>query len=219
MIQDITTQDITTQDPSQPATQPANPSVKWPEILALTLGGVGLIGAAIAGLSHKLVTNMYETQRVEKIAQRIVLYQFPQVSKGTIGLSIGAESFAVISDRAVNPELRLFVQRSPVDRTERTAEFVREIGATAAWSGTWEDGLKTQTDAFAYCSQETEMETRQGNWLEAGREESVPAIEYRLSAVTQRNEKQYDQNIRILATGPQARQKAESLLRSIQCRV
>ena len=207
-----------TQDDSQSATPPANPSVKWLEVLALTLGGVGLIGAAIAGLGHKLVTNMHETQRVEKIAQRIVAYQFPQVSKATIGLSIGAESFAVISDRTLNPELRLFVQRSPVDRTERTSEFVRELGAAAAWSGTWEDGLITKTDAFPYCTQGTELETRQGNWLETGQGVSVPAIEYRFSAVTQRNDKQYDQNIRILATGPRAQQQAKSLLRSIQCR-
>ena len=206
----------------QPATQtlvkPSNPSVRWPEMLALTLGGVGLIGAAIAGLGHKLLTNMHETQRIEKIAQRVVSYQFPKASKGTIGLSIGAESFAVISDQLYNPQLRLFIQKSPVDRSERTSEFVREMGAAAAWSGTWEDGLKTKTDTFTYCTQETELETRQGNWLEAGQAASVPAIEYRLSAVTQRYDKQYDQNIRILATGPQAQQQAKSLLRSIQCR-
>ena len=208
-------QDTMTQD--QPPS--ANPPVKWLEMLALTLGGVGLIGAAIAGLGHKLVTNMHETQRVEKIAQRIVLYQFPQVSKGTIGLSIGAESFAVISDRSVNPELRLFIQKSPIDRTEWTAEFVREIGAAAAWSGNWEDGLITKTDELLYCTQKTELEIRQGNWIETGQGVSIPAIEYRFSAVTQRNEKQYDQNIRILATGPRAQQQAKSLLRSIQCRV
>ena len=195
-----------------------NPLVKWLEVVGVTLGGVGLIGAAIVGLGHKLLTNMNETQRVEKIAQRVVSYQFPQASKGTIGLSIGAESFAVISDRTSDPQLRLFIQKSPVDRTERTSEFVREMGAAAAWSGTWEDGLKTQTDAFTYCTQETELETRQGNWLEAGQVASVPAIEYRLSAVTQRYDKQYDQSIRILATGPRARQQAQSLLRSIQCR-
>ena len=212
-----------TQDPfqpaaQQPAVQPVNPSVKWIEVVAVTLGGVGLIGAAIVGLGHKLLINMNETQRVEKIAQRVVSYQFPQTSKGTIGLSIGAESFAVISDRTSAPQLRLFIQKSPVDRTERTSEFVREMGAAAAWSGTWEDGLNTQTDAFTYCTQKTELETRKGNWLESGQAASVPAIEYRLSAVTQRYDKQYDQNIRILATGPRAQQKAQSLLRSIQCR-
>lgn len=196
----------------------ANPSVKWLEVVVVTLGGVGLIGAAIVGLGHKLLTNMEETQRVEKIAQRVMFYQFPQRSEGTIGLSIGAESFAIISDRKSNPQLRLFVQRSPVDRTERTSEFVREIRAAAAWSGTWEDGLKTRTDAFTYCTQETELETRKGNWQEAGQVTSVPGIEYSLSVVTKRNDREYDQSIRILATGPQAQQQAQSLLRSIQCR-
>ncbi len=208
----------TVQPTVQPAVQPVNPSVKWFEVIAVTLGGVGLIGAAIVGLGHKLLTNMNETQRVEKIAQRVVFYQFPQASKGTIGLSIGAESFAVISDRTSDPQLRLFIQKSPVDRTERTSEFVREMGVAAAWSGTWEDGLDTQTDAFTYCTQKTELETRKGNWLEAGKVASVPAIEYRLSAVTQRYDKEYDQNIRILATGPRAQQQAQFLLRSIQCR-
>ena len=204
-----------------------NPLVKWLEVVGVTLGGVGLIGAAIVGLGHKLLTNMNETQRVEKIAQRVMFYQFPQTSEGTIGLSIGAESFAVISDRKLDPQLRLFVQKSPVDRTERTSEFMREMGAAAAWSGTWEDGLKTQTDAFTYCTHETELESRKGNWIEArqgvkgvkgAKGVSVPGIEYRLSVVTERYDKEYDQSIRILATGPRAQQQAQSLLRSIQCR-
>lgn len=229
-----------TQDPSHPAliVQPpngktaaqiessaqntiVNPLVKWLEVVGVTLGGVGLIGAAIVGLGHKLLTNMNETQRVEKIAQRVVFYKFPQTSEGTVGLSIGAESFAVISDRKLDPQLRLFVQKSPVDRTERTSEFMREMGVAAAWSGTWEDGLKTQTDAFTYCTHETELESRKGNWIEAGpgvKGVSVPGIEYRLSVVTQRYDKEYDQSIRILATGPRAQQQAQSLLRSIQCR-
>ena len=118
--------------------QPADCRVKWLEIVALSLGGVGLIGAAIVGLGHKLMTNMQDSYRVEKIAKHIVRYQFPQAPSqgtGTIGLSIGAEAFAVISDRPSDPKLRLFVQKSPVDPVERTAEFVREMGLTAAWSG------------------------------------------------------------------------------------
>jgi hypothetical protein len=189
-------------------------SVKWVEVVALSLGAVGLIGAAIVGLGHKLVTNMHDAKRVEKIARHIVYYQFPQAAYGSNGLSIGAESFAVMSDRPVDPQLRLFVQKSPVDPIERTAEFVREMGLAAAWSGSWEDGTQETTATFTYCAQETELEIRKGNWVEAGREISVPAIEYTLSATI----KQHSQTIRILATGNQAEKQAKSLLRSIHCR-
>ncbi len=227
MTQELTTAPLTAPLTAQPSSQlaaqlAAQPiavptphcSVKWLEVVALSLGAVGLIGAAIVGLGHKLMINMHDAKRVEKIAKHIVHYQFPQASYGTNGLSIGAESFAVLSDRPDDPHLRLFVQKSPVDPIDRTAEFVREMGLAAAWSGSWEEGTQEKTEPFTYCAQDLELEIRKGNWLEAEREVSVPAIEYTLSAKI----KQHEQTIRILATGTAAEKQAKSLLRSIQCR-
>jgi hypothetical protein len=188
--------------------------VKWMEILAVSLGGIGLIGAAIVGLGHKLMINMQDPQRVEKIAKHMVSYQFPTHPQGAIGLSIGAESFVLLSDRHESPTLRLFIQKSPVDPIERTSEFVREMGLAAAWSGVWEDGMTIKSDAFSYCTQDTTLEVRKGNWSESGQETSIPAIEYTLSPTI----KNQQQTIRILATGANAEQQAKSLLRSIQCR-
>jgi hypothetical protein len=215
MTQELPTAQSTLHSTAQPIVAPTpHCSVKWIEVVALSLGAVGLIGAAIVGLGHKLMTNMHDAKRVEKIARHIVYYQFPQASYGTNGLSIGAESFAVLSDRPVDPHLRLFAQKSPIDPIDRTAEFVREMGLAAAWSGSWEEGTQEKTEPLTYCSHETELEIRKGNWLEAGRDNSVPAIEYTLSAKI----KQHDQTIRILATGIGAEKQAKSLLRSIQCR-
>ncbi len=188
--------------------------VKWMEVLALSLGGIGLIGAAIVGLGHKLMINMQDPQRVEKIAKHMVSYEFPQRSQGATGLSIGAESFVVLSDRVNSPTLRLFIQKSPVDSIERTSEFVRELGLAAAWSGIWEDSMTVKSERFTYCEEEIELEIRKGNWVESGEEKSIPAIEYTLSPII----KQQQQTIRILATGANAEKQAKFLLRSIQCR-
>ena len=103
-----------------------NISVHWIEITAISLGGIALVGAAIAGLGYKLQTNMHQARRVENIAQNLITYQFPQSAQGRTGLSIGAESFAVITDRISDPNLRLFVQASPVDGVERSSVVVRE---------------------------------------------------------------------------------------------
>ncbi len=188
--------------------------VQWFEILALSLGGIGLIGAAIVGLGHKLMINMQDPQRVEKIANHMVSYEFPKRPQGMTGLSIGAESFVLLSDRVESPTLRLFMQKSPVDPIERTSEFVREMGLAAAWSGEWEEGMAVKSQPFTYCAQETELEIRKGNWSESGQEISIPAIEYTLSPTI----KQHQQTIRILATGANAEKQAKALLRSIQCR-
>jgi hypothetical protein len=209
-MQDLSPTPPTSSSESRIKTYP----VKWLEILALSLGGVGLIGAAIVGLGHKLVVNMQDPQRVEKIAKHMVSYQFPTRAQGAKGLSIGAESFVLLSDRVESPSLRLFIQKSPVDPVERTSEFVREMGLAAAWSGDWEDGMAVKSEPFTYCSQETELEIRKGNWSEAGQEISIPAIEYTLSPTI----KNQQQTIRILATGANAEKQAKSLLRSIQCR-
>lgn len=190
-----------------------NICVHWIEIIAITLGGIGLVGAAIIGLSHKLQTNMHEARRVENIAQNLITYQFPQSAQGRIGLSIGAESFAVITDRRNDPNLRLFVQASPVDGVERSSVLVREYALGSGWRGTWET-VQEETQPFLYCHQMVNLETRRGLWSEPDNIEPRLAIEYSIDTTIDG----YDQTIRILATGANAEPLAKKLLKSIQCR-
>ncbi len=190
-----------------------NISVHWMEIAAISLGGIGLVGAAIIGLSHKLQTNMHEAKRVEKIAHNLITYQFPQSSQGRIGLSIGAESFAVITDRTTNPNLRLFVQASPVDGVERSSVVVREYALGSGWRGIWET-FTEETQPFSYCNQTVNLKTRRGRWSRTDSAEPRPAIKYSIDTTIDG----YDQTIRILATGTNAEPLAQDLLKSIQCR-
>ena len=188
--------------------------VHWIEIVAISIGGIAIVGAAIAGLGHKLQTNMNQAKRVEKIAKNLITYQFPQSAQGLTGLSIGAESFAVVTDRTTNPNLRLFVQASPVDGVERSSVVVREYALGSGWRGNWET-VKAVTQPFLYCRETVNLETRRGYWSEADSgEESRPAIEYSIDTTIDG----YDQTIRILATGTQAEPLAQELLKSIQCR-
>lgn len=188
-------------------------SVHWLEIVAISLGSIGLLGAAIIGLGHKLQTNMHQAKRVENIAHSLITYQFPHSAQGLIGLSIGAESFAVIADRTNNPNLRLFVQASPVDGVERSSLLVREYALGAGWRGNWEI-VQEETQPFLYCHQMVSLETSRGRWSDAGKEEPRPAIEYSIDTTIDG----YDQTIRILATGTNAEPLAQDLLKSIQCR-
>jgi len=194
-------------------TPSATDCVKVLEIVAISLGAIGLVGAAVIGLGYKLVTNMYDAHRVEQIAQNKVNYSFPEGSQGRIGLSIGAESFAVITDRQDPPSLSLFIQDSPLEPTDRTAEFVREMGFTSAWIGDWE-AMTEKLEPFTYCNRQINLQVRQGDWVSAGSTLILPAIEYSLmTTVNQR-----DQTIRILATGANADRQAKQLLRTIQCK-
>jgi len=190
-----------------------NISVHWIEIAAISLGGIGLVGAAIIGLGHKLQTNMHQAERVENIAQNLITYQFPQSAQGRIGLSIGAESFAVITDRINDPNLRLFVQASPVNGVERSSVLVREYALGSGWRGTWE-AVKEETQPFPYCNQTVNLETRRGRWSQTDSTEPRPAIKYSIDTTIDG----YDQTIRILATGTNAESLAKDLLKSIQCR-
>ena len=198
---------------SSPTSAP-NIRVHWIEIMAISIGAVAIVGAAIAGLGHKLQTNMNQPRRVEKIAKNLITYQFPQSAQGRTGLSIGAESFAVVTDRTTDPNLRLFVQASPVDGVERSSVVVREYVLGSGWRGSWET-VKAVTQPFLYCRETVNLETRRGYWSEADSgEESRPAIEYSIDTTIDG----YDQTIRILATGTQAEPLAQELLKSIQCR-
>ena len=190
-----------------------NISVHWIEIAAISLGGIVLVGAAIVGLGHKLKTNMHQAKRVENIAQSLITYQFPQSAQGRIGLSIGAESFAVITDRTNEPNLRLFVQASPVDGVERSSVLVREYALGSGWRGIWET-VQEETQPFLYCHQTVNLETSRGRWSEADNVKPRPAIEYSIDTTIDG----YDQTIRILATGTNAEPLAQKLLKSIQCR-
>ena len=58
-----------------------NIRVHWIEIVAISIGGIAIVGAAIAGLGHKLQTNMNQANRVEKIAKNLIAYQFPQYAR------------------------------------------------------------------------------------------------------------------------------------------
>ena len=190
--------------------------VHWIEIVAISIGAVAIVGAAIAGLGHKLQTNMNQPRRVEKIAKNLITYQFPQSAQGRTGLSIGAESFAVVTDRTTDPNLRLFVQASPVDGVERSSVVVREYALGSGWRGSWET-VKAVTQPFLYCRETVNLETRRGYWSEADSAEDeppIPAIEYSIDTTIDG----YDQTIRILATGTQAEPLAQELLKSIQCR-
>ena len=190
-----------------------NICVHWIEIVAISIGGMALVGAAIAGLGHKLQTNMHQANRVEKIAKNLIAYRFPQSAQGRTGLSIGAESFAIITDRPNNPNLRLFVQASPVDGVERSSVVVREYALGSGWSGTWET-VKEETQPFLYCHETVNLEISRGRWSETNSVEPGPAIEYSIDTTIDG----YDQTIRILATGSQAEPLAQELLKSIQCR-
>jgi len=190
-----------------------NISVHWIEIAAISLGGIVLVGAAIVGLGHKLQTNMHQAKRVEKIAQNLITYQFPESAQGRTGLSIGAESFAVITDRINDPNLRLFVQASPVNGVERSSVVVREYALGSGWRGIWET-VQEETQPFPYCNQTVNLETRRGRWSKTDSKEPRPAIEYSIDTTIDG----YDQTIRILATGTNAEPLAQDLLKSIQCR-
>ena len=190
-----------------------NISVHWMEIAAISLGGIALVGAAIAGLGYKLQTNMHQAKRVEKIAQNLITYQFPQSAQGRIGLSIGAESFAVITDRINDPNLRLFVQASPVNGVERSSVVVREYALGSGWRGIWET-VTEETQPFLYCNQTVNLKTRRGRWSQTDSAEPRPAIKYSIDTTIDG----YDQTIRILATGTNAEPLAQDLLKSIQCR-
>lgn len=183
------------------------------EVTAISLGAIALVGAAVLGLGNKLTENMHQPKRAEKIAKHLVKYQFPEASQGQIGLSIGAESFAVITDRAQDPGLRLFVQASPVDWVERTSSLVREYALNAGWKGEWES-ITDENKSFRYCNQVVNLEVSRGFWAIDDKTPAVNAIEYTLDVTVN----DYDQTIRILATGRNAEARAKKLLDSIQCR-
>lgn len=187
--------------------------VHWLEITAISFGGIALVGAAIVGLGHKLQTNMHQPKQVEKIAQNLITYQFPESAQGRIGLSIGAESFAVITDRINDPNLRLFVQASPVNGVERSSVVVREYALGSGWRGIWET-VTEETQPFSYCNQTVNLKTRRGRWSQTDSAEPRPAIKYSIDTTIDG----YDQTIRILATGTNAEPLAQNLLKSIQCR-
>jgi hypothetical protein len=196
-----------------PQSPPKTDCVHILEVTAISLGAIALIGAAVLGLGNKLTTNMHQPKRAEKIAKHLVKYQFPEASQGQIGLSIGAESFAVITDRAHDPSLRLFVQASPVDWVERTSTLVREYALNAGWRGRW-DSITDENQSFRYCNQTVNLEISRGFWSMDDKAPPVNAIEYTLDVTVN----DYDQTIRILATGLNAESRAKQLLDSIQCR-
>jgi hypothetical protein len=183
------------------------------EVTAISLGAIALIGAAILGLGNKLTTNMHQPKRSEKIAKHLIKYQFPETSQGQMGLSIGAEAFAVVTDRPENPSLRLFVQASPVDKVERTSTLVREYAQNAGARGIW-DYVTDENKSFRYCNQTVNLKINRGFWAVDENAPAVNAIEYTLDATV----RDYDQTIQILATGLNAEARAKQLLDSIQCR-
>ncbi len=201
---------------SESKTLPARPKTECVHILemtAISLGAIALIGAAILGLVNKLTTNMHQPKRAEKIARHLIDYQFPDSSLGQMGLSIGAESFAIVADRAQDPSLRLFVQASPVDWVERTSTLVREYALGASWQGRW-DAVTDENKSFRYCNQVVNLEISRGFWAIDDKTPAINAIEYNLDVTVN----DYDQTIRILATGLNAETRAKQLLDSIQCR-
>ncbi len=200
-------------EPKPPSTEPKTDCVHLFEISAISLGAIALIGAAVLGLVNKLTTNMQQPKRAEKIAKHLINYQFPDRSVGQLGLSIGAESFAVVSDRQQDPSLRLFVQASPVDWVERTSPLVREYALGAGWRGKW-DAVTEENKSFRYCNQVVNLEVSRGFWAIDDNTPALNAIEYTLDVTVN----DYDQTIRILATGLNAETRAKQLLDSIQCR-
>lgn len=194
-------------------TGPKTDCVHILEMTAISFGAIALIGAAVLGLVNKLTTNMHQPQRAEKIAKHLIDYQFPDKSMGQMGLSIGAESFAVVTDRAQDPSLRLFVQASPVDWVERTSTLVREYALGAGWRGKW-DSVTDENKSVRYCNQTVNLEISRGLWAIDETTPALNAIEYTLDVTVN----DYDQTIRILATGLNAETRAKQLLDSIQCR-
>lgn len=193
--------------------EPRTDCVHILEMTAISLGAIALVGAAVLGLVNKLTTNMHEPKRAEKIAKHLIDYEFPETSRGQMGLSIGAESFAVVVDRSQDPSLRLFVQASPVDWVERTSTLVREYALGAGWRGKW-DSVTDGSKSFRYCNQMVNLEISRGFWAIDDKTPAVNAIEYTLDVTVN----DYDQTIRILATGLNAETRAKQLLDSIQCR-
>lgn len=194
-------------------TEPKTDCVHILEMTAISLGAIALIGAAVLGLVNKLTTNMHQPKRAEKIAKHLINYQFPDKSLGQMGLSIGAESFAVVIDRAEEPSLMLFVQASPVDWVERTSTLVREYALGAGSRGRW-DSVTDENRSFRYCNQTVNLEISRGFWAIDEKTPALNAIEYTLDVTVN----DYDQTIRILATGLNAETRAKQLLDSIQCR-
>lgn len=187
--------------------------VRIVEVSVISLGAIALVGAAVMGIVNKLTINMHQPKRVEKIAKHLLKYQFPDRSQGQIGLSIGAESFAVVTDRADNPSLRLFVQASPVAMEERTSKIVREYALDAVWRGTWE-AVSDESQSFRYCNEVVDLEINRGLWSIDENTPAINAIEYTFDTTVDN----YDQTIRILATGRDAETRARTLLNSLQCR-
>ncbi|BAZ07280.1 hypothetical protein [Calothrix sp. NIES-3974] len=195
-----------------------NPIPQYPvsiwEAILIFIGAIALMGTGLAWIGMRMFNNTFNPVRAEKVARSLVDYQIPGGSTGVLGLSIGAETFAIVKRDTEPSDVFLYVSKAPSDRMSEETPI--NLGDAIALENSITGEFifsDTYTEAKTLCNQATQVTIQKGEQIDTTRNSTQPAIQYS-ARITDGHVQRV---ISIMAIGDNTQAKAEQVFNSIKC--
>lgn len=195
-----------------------NPIPQYPvsiwEAILIFIGAIALMGTGLAWIGMRMLNNTFNPVRAEKVARSLVDYQIPGGSTGVLGLSIGAETFAIVKRDTEPSDIFLYVSKAPSDRMSEETPI--NLGDAIALENSITGEFifsDTYTEPKTLCNQATQVTIQKGEQIDTTRNSTQPAIQYSARI----NDGNVQRVISIMAIGDNTQAKAEQVFNSIKC--
>lgn len=185
----------------------------WEAILIL-IGAIALIGTGLAWIGMRMLNNTFNSVRAEEVARSLIDYKIPGGSSGIVGLSIGAETFAIVKSNTEPSDIFLYVSKAPSDRMSEETPINLGDAIALENSITGEFVFSdTYTEPKKLCNQPTQVTIQKGQQIDTTQNTTQPAIQYSARIIDGKIER----IISIMTIGENAQVKAEQVFNSIEC--
>jgi hypothetical protein len=206
------------------------------EGIAIATGAVVLVIAGLFGLSVRMISNAFDPQRAEAIAQNLLDYKIPGGSQGKFSINIGGAKMAVVtsavslkgftasseSGSTPPPEVEIFVARTPVNQEASETTSTQDFNATFSFSGLSfsyqsDNGFQatsSRQENKVFCGVSVPFIIQEGQQTLIGESSSVPAIKYSARVVLDNHERL----VVLTALGQNAKQNATTVFNSLRCK-
>jgi hypothetical protein len=189
--------------------------VKVWEVILIVIGAIALISAGLLGLGLKVLSNAYNPNRAEAIAQSLSDYKIPGGSQGIFGINIGSAKLAWVRSSSNPPDVVLFVGKTPInkeaDKSEVNQEFEKPPSDNADEKFTV---TASRTENKTFCGKSVPIKIEEGQQTFSNQPSPLPGIRYTVN-ITEDN----IERIVILTTnGINAKEKADSVFNSLRCK-
>lgn len=212
---------------TQPPTQY---SVSVWEGIAIAIGAIGLVMAALLGLVVKVTHNSFEPQRAEAIANSLMDYEIPGGSYGVFGVNIGGLRTATIRSSSSTvfpkgdqqgeysiPEVELLIVEAPINdqsKEDDPGETPKDNLSSSYQVETEFKATTSRTENKPFCGMDVSVTIQEGLLTLTNSQSSVLAIQYNAKAVFKNTQR----SVLLTTTGQTAKQKAVAVFNSLKCK-